>query len=115
MRISDWSSDVCSSDLLPAPVPPTFQNERRSARWRVHQSPAAENGLCFPPDPRRQAPSTEPPARPSAAHAGPPPDHGWDASSAADGVRTYSVDKISRHTTPRTIAAHQQTTHTADI
>src|SRR3546814_12251225 len=29
MRISDWSSDVCSSDLCSAPKPP----ERASPRW----------------------------------------------------------------------------------
>src|SRR3546814_16874450 len=86
MRISDWSSDVCSSDLLPAPVPPTFQNERRSARWRVHQSPAAENGLWFPHDPRRQAPSTAPPVRPAASYGGPHRDHGGGARAAADGM-----------------------------
>src|SRR3546814_607954 len=36
MRISDWSSDVCSSDLLP---------EREVPRWR----PAGENRLLAPP------------------------------------------------------------------
>src|SRR3546814_2041431 len=80
----------CRPADLPAPVPPTFQNERRSARWRVHQSPAAENGLWFPHDPRRQAPSTAPPVRPAASHGGPHRDHGGDARAAADGMRKAS-------------------------
>src|SRR3546814_5082310 len=28
MRISDWSSDVCSSDLLPQPLPRTLRRDR---------------------------------------------------------------------------------------
>src|SRR3546814_4590231 len=44
MRISDWSSDVCSSDLL--------CRDRSSARLR---QPLRRNWLCLPrPDPRQR-------------------------------------------------------------
>src|SRR3546814_4194179 len=31
MRISDWSSDVCSSDLIAQTLPPFFDRERTNA------------------------------------------------------------------------------------
>src|SRR3546814_3169968 len=37
MRISDWSSDVCSSDLRMHRGAPTFAAERRSARELVER------------------------------------------------------------------------------
>src|SRR3546814_1148815 len=41
LRISDWSSDVCSSDLLPTARPPDGARERRaaSAHWRPVRRP----------------------------------------------------------------------------
>src|SRR3546814_18951258 len=38
MRISDWSSDVCSSDLLP------FENQWSAAQFKWYQLP----GACAP-------------------------------------------------------------------
>src|SRR3546814_19152284 len=35
MRISDWSSDVCSSDLFPAAVPVTLDHPAFAGRYRV--------------------------------------------------------------------------------
>src|SRR3546814_5952096 len=36
MRISDWSSDVCSSDLLGGGQPVAAQQQRRRRRGRAH-------------------------------------------------------------------------------
>src|SRR3546814_18930946 len=47
MRISDWSSDVCSSDLRATPRPGTCDNCRRSTA--AHDSRSAE----FPSPPSR--------------------------------------------------------------
>src|SRR3546814_20097182 len=33
MRISDWSSDVCSSDLLASPSSTILASEKRSNKW----------------------------------------------------------------------------------
>src|SRR3546814_19686065 len=33
MRISDWSADVCSSDLLHSPVPPRHRRSAAAALW----------------------------------------------------------------------------------
>src|SRR3546814_10544969 len=41
MRISDWSSDVCSSDLLPAPGPRT---RRRNPRKLARSQPLPQYG-----------------------------------------------------------------------
>src|SRR3546814_11077938 len=43
MRISDWSSDVCSSDLLPMSLP--TRNDLRSALAQIVRSVQAEHGL----------------------------------------------------------------------
>src|SRR3546814_5616498 len=43
MRISDWSSDVCSSDLRPLPQP-KFQFHRLQ---RLHWSSTATPGNCW--------------------------------------------------------------------
>src|SRR3546814_1637581 len=44
MRISDWSSDVCSSDLLVPPNPKEFDSARRTGRsfaaWGVRSMSA---------------------------------------------------------------------------
>src|SRR3546814_9794429 len=47
MRISDWSSDVCSSDLLP-PLPHTRRScadDRMCQGWRSHQRGDVEDAL----------------------------------------------------------------------
>src|SRR3546814_7074076 len=35
MRISDWSSDVCSSDLVPPPPPPPRQSPTPDGNWQA--------------------------------------------------------------------------------
>src|SRR3546814_8002627 len=50
MRISDWSSDVCSSDLLDAPA--SLLDRRRAGVYGAHRlgHPAPEervSGLCW--------------------------------------------------------------------
>src|SRR3546814_5605470 len=47
MRISDWSSDVCSSDLFQYLENESHQNERRRERSRIRPLPADA-----PPAPR---------------------------------------------------------------
>src|SRR3546814_4448659 len=42
MRISDWSSDVCSSDLLPTPV---MKNMKMNMPRKPHQLPASRNQI----------------------------------------------------------------------
>src|SRR3546814_5974108 len=43
MRISDWSSDVCSSDLLPTRLPPGRRTTERSAQQRKYSSIPSRN------------------------------------------------------------------------
>src|SRR3546814_16076530 len=50
MRISDWSSDVCSSDLLPFPVlaenlhrPPVHEPEIADVRWNINRTQSAHD------------------------------------------------------------------------
>src|SRR3546814_8891426 len=49
MRISDWSSDVCSSDLYPATIrsPLRHCEERRDEALSSHRPCAARAGDCF--------------------------------------------------------------------
>src|SRR3546814_18328789 len=49
MRISDWSSDVCSSDLLTAGVPPPTPAVAFQAPLRPLRSPPRAPGRCLPP------------------------------------------------------------------
>src|SRR3546814_5957673 len=75
MRISDWSSDVCSSDLTERPT----QKRRRRA---------PSSGAANPP--AMSSPSTS--ARPAmSAHAAVDPDH--LAIDVAGGVRTQETDQ----------------------
>src|SRR3546814_8912334 len=48
MRISDWSSDVCSSDLLTAGgnVCSARQPEREAGRYQCHHQIARGNSFC---------------------------------------------------------------------
>src|SRR3546814_2658989 len=55
MRISDWSSDVCSSDL-------SYGSARRRVCPQPQTSPGAGSWECWPRAPRRA-----PPRRPTAA------------------------------------------------
>src|SRR3546814_6792035 len=77
MRISDWSSDVCSSDLLtarkgePIPAPPAGQQHKRAGtrgrtsppepcQWRFFQFPQPfSNGADRPAQPPCPPGSTE--------------------------------------------------------
>src|SRR3546814_13981477 len=61
MRISDWSSDVCSSDL-----PPRRRGHARASRLRCHarptahaapRLPATREGLPRSPDPHARGPA----------------------------------------------------------
>src|SRR3546814_20310310 len=96
MRISDWSSDVCSSDLaIPQPPPRhvTQRSQRRldhppQPRMRMNETRRPDHPPQPPPDhperrlprPRRPQPGTpapRPPPRPV-----PPPHHTTSASRA---------------------------------
>src|SRR3546814_6804263 len=88
MRISDWSSDVCSSDLplIRRFAPPSPAGGRRAARFALLPTPARGTMCrrtmqppCLPP-PRTPMPDTAPdqPASPALADTGlaqrvPPP------------------------------------------
>src|SRR3546814_8756332 len=41
MRISDWSSDVCSSDLFRAAKPVVFPSSRTNGRFPAKKTPAS--------------------------------------------------------------------------
>src|SRR3546814_8112885 len=43
MRISDWSSDVCSSDLNTTGQPPLSQLTNRALRERIHKASVGRN------------------------------------------------------------------------
>src|SRR3546814_9489961 len=63
MRISDWSPDVCSSDLRPAaPLPRADPDRRRPARARRHR-PYRSRRRPRSLAPRRQPPAWQRPAR----------------------------------------------------
>src|SRR3546814_11784255 len=74
MRISDWSSDVCSSDLAPPPSrllepqprPVTFQlsPEPQSTSKRASAAPKAETAHKPPPRPPEPLPPAPPVAPP---------------------------------------------------
>src|SRR3546814_2634204 len=51
MRISDWSSDVCSSDLLPAPLRPMMPSTSPARTLSETSSRAA---TAAPPDPAKR-------------------------------------------------------------
>src|SRR3546814_14271661 len=44
MRISDWSSDVCSSDLLGRKLPKTLVGAEQAAQLRAGKTQQAGNG-----------------------------------------------------------------------
>src|SRR3546814_14909355 len=48
MRISDWSSDVCSSDLYLSHMIQSFPNSNRHHRRRQSYRPAAIDSTCYP-------------------------------------------------------------------
>src|SRR3546814_16288052 len=52
MRISDWSSDVCSSDLLPRKRERRVNAPQRTARVAAGQRRLAGAGITFRPLPR---------------------------------------------------------------
>src|SRR3546814_17140680 len=56
MRISDWSSDVCSSDLPSLPLPPQGEGPRQSSRLK----PLLQN-LTDPSAAPAFEPATSPP------------------------------------------------------
>src|SRR3546814_2627619 len=53
MRISDWSSDVCSSDLRPQPARPSASAAARSTRWKYGLVASADSAgeIHLPPQP----------------------------------------------------------------
>src|SRR3546814_16362786 len=61
MRISDWSSDVCSSDLSVAPRLHQYRAGGPAAR-PARTAPAAETGNAYSPAPayRRRRPAAAP-------------------------------------------------------
>src|SRR3546814_8515589 len=78
MRISDWSSDVCSSDLLvspqsneartghgPAPRPPAFGTKRRPPRAHSRDRDRARSRHAVY---RRYDPRADPPLPQAALH-----------------------------------------------
>src|SRR3546814_13715129 len=48
LRISDWSSDVCSSDLVPAPARPRPRTALRGLQ-RLHRPSWRATGALLPP------------------------------------------------------------------
>src|SRR3546814_10695039 len=54
MRISDWSSDVCSSDLMDCSSEPCWMPKSIPAHWRMRcnreASAASRATRCFPPN-----------------------------------------------------------------
>src|SRR3546814_19731687 len=56
MRISDWSSDVCSSDLVQAGAPFHFRPQRRVRAGAEHPDhPLAAGGIYPPADHEQKA------------------------------------------------------------
>src|SRR3546814_3319802 len=53
MRISDWSSDVCSSDLLPTPRPTLFINTRIQPVAPYHADARRNHAAITPREARR--------------------------------------------------------------
>src|SRR3546814_14727216 len=47
MRISDWSSDVCSSDLEPAPAEATGERVWEGGRMTPHPRLALQQNRCY--------------------------------------------------------------------
>src|SRR3546814_5966337 len=61
MRISDWSSDVCSSDLLPEIISVSNDGCHRGVRSRIHARDAPEiSCMRLTVQPRRDDPSLAP-------------------------------------------------------
>src|SRR3546814_8754396 len=97
MRISDWSSDVCSSDLIPAAA-----HRRRPARRELPPGPrgasrGAGGGLRrtdLGPDPRRRR---GPPGRHRRAPGRRPADRGQDAQAPGEG-RLCGAERSEEHT-----------------
>src|SRR3546814_21180897 len=54
MRISDWSSDVCSSDLAACALPFNWQqNTKPSSSACIRRKSAPSTPLKYPPSPKR--------------------------------------------------------------
>src|SRR3546814_15193329 len=96
MRISDWSSDVCSSDLKSElayqaeRVPATIAAARREALRTLSHSPAASHGLGTIHEPPTQA--TLGWARNSAALSSLMPPVGHSGRSASGPARPFSTE-----------------------
>src|SRR3546814_13870402 len=92
MRISDWSSDVCSSDLLPFEGRGSDDRRRGGSRGRIGRSPLSVPGE---PNVRTHVIRTKPAVAPGAAAgggraarggAGDPPADGFDRQHAVGGA-----------------------------
>src|SRR3546814_10600978 len=87
MRISDWSSDVCSSDLFPVLVRgrhendymPEYRNQSHECNVRGAGNPRAAN--VFSPQIRK-------PRRPAPPWLPPQPENPWPASSSTSCARS---------------------------
>src|SRR3546814_2477987 len=69
MRISDWSSDVCSSDLKPPPALPAAhekqdRQQRQSGNGRRRGQPCGKRATRTRPHPDRDEQQQRPRARP---------------------------------------------------
>src|SRR3546814_11360146 len=85
MRISDWSSDVCSSDLVYYDTVEIIVNGGDARSATLHWQGCADAGICYPPQTMRvDLPSVEtPPATKAAVDTAAPTPPSEKATSAS--------------------------------